>query len=135
MLRPLYDWARRLASGRYALPVDGRLVTGFGDASPGSVRSRGISLQARGGAQVVAPASGRVAFAGPYRGYGQIVIIEHAGGWTSLVTGMAQLDVRVGQQLLAGSPVGVAGPGRPVLGLELRRNGEPLNPLDMLRGG
>ena len=95
----------------------------------------GIALVSRPGAQVVAPASGRVAFAGPYRGYGQIVIIEHAGGWTSLVTGIAQLDARVGQQLLAGSPLGVAGQGKPVLGLELRRNGEPLNPLDQLRGG
>lgn len=116
----------------FILPVDGKLVAGFGAASPGSPLSRGISIAALAGAQAVAPAAGRVAFAGPYRGYDNIVIIEHAGGWTSLVTGLAQLDVRVGQALVAGAPLGIAGPGRPVLGLEVRRGGTPVNPLDLL---
>ena len=87
----------------------------------------------RPGAQVIAPGAGRVVFAGPYRGYGRIAIIEHAGGWTSLVTGLAQLDARVGDTLVAGSPLGIAGPGAPVITLELRRDGEPVNPLDHLR--
>lgn len=114
------------ALGRFVLPVSGRLVTGFGG------NSRGIVLAAKPGAQAVAPGAGRVAFAGPYRGYGQIVIIEHPGGWTSLVTGLAQLDARVGQRLVAGSPLGVAGPGQTPVGLELRRGGEPVNPLEAL---
>lgn len=113
---------------RYTLPVDGRLVGGFGD--PGS---RGIAIAARAGAQVVAPGGGRVVFAGPYRGYGNIVIIEHSGGWTSLVTNLFQTNVRVGEVLIAGAPLGVAGPGRPVLTLELRQEGRPVNPLDQLR--
>ena len=119
--------------GRYQLPLAGRLVAGFGDLQPGLPRSRGISIAARAGAQVVAPAAGRVAFAGPYRGYGNIVIIEHPGGWTTLVTGLGQLDAQIGQRLVAGSPLGVAGPGKPLVGLELRRNGEPVNPLDLIR--
>lgn len=113
---------------RYILPVDGRLVGGFGDRG-----SRGVAIAPRAGAQVVAPGGGRVVFAGPYRGYGQIVIIEHAGGWTSLVTGLFQLDTRVGEVLIAGAPLGQAGPGRPVLTLELRHNGAPVNPLEQLR--
>ena len=117
----------------FILPVDGKLVAGFGTASPGTALSRGIAIAALSGAQAVAPAAGRVAFAGPYRGYDKIVIIEHAGGWTSLVTGLAQLDVRVGQALVAGAPLGIAGPGRPVLGLEVRRGDTPVNPLDLLR--
>ena len=121
--------------GRYQLPLAGRLVAGFGDLQPGLPRSRGISIAARAGAQAVAPAAGRVAFAGPYRGYGNIVIIEHQGGWTSLVTGLGQLDTQIGQRLVAGSPLGVAGPGKPLVGLELRRNGEPVNPLDLIRAG
>jgi len=77
---------------------------------------------------------GRVAFAGPYRGYGLIVIIEHSGGWTSLVTGLTQLDCRVGDQLVAGGSLGRAGPDRPLLTLELRRQGQAVNPLDFIRG-
>lgn len=115
----------------YRLPVAGRLIQGFGEALPGKPRSRGIALVANPSAQAVAPAAGRVAFAGAYAGYGQIVIIEHTGGWTSVVTGLVSLDTRVGQQLVAGSPIGLAGPGRPVVMLELRRAGEPVNPLEI----
>lgn len=114
----------------YLLPVTGRTVLGFGagagaDAAP----SRGLTLAPRPGAQVVAPAAGRVAFAGPYEGYGRIVIVEHAGGWTSLITGLARTGVSVGQQLVAGAPIGVAAQAMPEITLELRREGEPVNPL------
>ena len=121
------------APGRYLLPVAGRLVAGFGDARPGQAQSRGLSIAAPGGAQVIAPGAGRIAFAGRYQGYGLIVIIEHPGGWTSLVTGLTVLDCQVGEQLVAGSPLGQAGPGRPVLTLELRRGGDPVNPLDFVK--
>ena len=118
----------------YGLPVAGRLVQGFGEITPGKPRSRGIVLAANPSAQAVAPAAGRVVFAGPFEGYGQIVIIEHGGGWTSLITGLTLLDARVGQRLVAGSPLGLAGPGHPLVSLELRRGGEPVNPLDQIRG-
>jgi septal ring factor EnvC (AmiA/AmiB activator) len=113
----------------YILPVTGRLVAGFEAAPNGQPRSQGIVLAPRGGAQVVAPAPGRVAFAGPFHGYGKIVIIEHDGGWTSLVTGLARLDAQVGQQLVAGSPLGIAAPHDPQVTVELRHDGEPVNPL------
>jgi septal ring factor EnvC (AmiA/AmiB activator) len=118
----------------YMLPVEGRLVSGFGDTRQRSgPLVRGIALATHGGAQLVSPAAGRVAFAGPYRGYGNIVIIEHAGGWTSLVTGLAHLDTSVGAQLLAGSPLGIAGPGSgAVVTLELRHEGVPVNPLELV---
>lgn len=145
VLRPLQPQAAQVsavaadppspaAPARYILPVAGRVVAGFGEAAVGQPRSRGISIAARGFAQAVAPAAGRVVFAGTYQGYGNIVIIEHGGGWTSLVTGLARLDAQVGQQLVAGSPLGQAGAGRPVLTLELRRGGEAVNPLDFLKG-
>lgn len=124
------------AAPRFQLPVQGRLVAGFGATpAPGSPASRGISLAAGAGAQAVAPGAGRVAFAGPYRGYGTIVIIDHGEGWTSLVTGLAQIEVRVGEQLVEGSPLGIAGPGRPIIALELRRDGKPVNPLEFAGGG
>ncbi|WP_088310401.1 murein hydrolase activator EnvC family protein [Novosphingobium sp. B 225] len=118
----------------YMLPLAGRLVAGFGDSQPGRPASRGITLAVRGGAQAVAPAAGRVVFAGPYQGYGLIVILEHPGGWTSLITGLAELNTRVGQQLVTAAPLGTAGQGRPVITLELRQSGQPVNPLEFVRG-
>jgi septal ring factor EnvC (AmiA/AmiB activator) len=117
----------------FQLPVQGRLIAGFGASAPGVPRSQGIALAARAGALAIAPAPGRVAFAGPYRGYGAIVIIDHGNGWTSLITGLAQIDTAVGRSVVAGSPLGIAGPGRPVISLELRRDGKPVNPLEFAR--
>ncbi len=116
----------------YILPVTGRTLAGFGSVQDGAL-SQGLTLAPAGNAQVVAPAAGRVAYSGPYRGYGQIVIIEHPGGWTSLVTGLARSDVAVGEDLVGGAPLGVAGPGRPTITLELRRDGMAVNPLDLAR--
>ena len=115
----------------YILPVTGRTLAGFGTPTEAGVAS-GLTLLPRGGAQVVAPAAGRVAFAGPYRGYGRIGILEHDNGWVSLVTGLARTDVRVGEALVGGAPIGVAGQGRPNIALELRRDGEPVNPLQFV---
>lgn len=117
----------------WTLPVMGAVVTGFGEDAPGQPRARGVTLQTRANAQVVAPAAGRVAFAGPYRGHGRIVIIEHAGDWISLVTGLARLDVKVGDTIVAGAPLGLTGPGTPRVMVELRHKGEPVNPLQFVR--
>lgn len=116
----------------WIMPVSGRLVSGFGAQSPTGLTT-GVALAPAGGAQVVSPADGRIAFAGPYRGYGTIVIVEHSGGWTTLVTNLGRVAARVGDKVVQGSPLGIAGPGRPILMVELRRDGTPVNPLD-LRG-
>ena len=87
---------------------------------------------------MVAPAAGRVAFAGRYEGYGRIVILEHDGGWTTLVTDLAQVSPTVGDTLVQGAPLGVAGPNaggrRPRLTIELRKDGVPVDILAMVRG-
>ena len=124
---------REAAPDDYQLPVTGRTVSGFGSVEQSGLVSRGLAIAPRPGAQVVAPASGRVAFAGPYRGYGRIVIVEHDGGLVSLLTGLARTDVAVGDTLVSGSPLGVAAGRAPVIGFELRRGGQPVNPLDLLR--
>ena len=124
--------ATAVAARRFQLPVAGRTLTGFGEDG-GDGRSTGLVLSPRGGAQVVAPGAGRVAFAGPYRGFGAIVIIEHPGNWTSLVTGLARTDVEVGTQVVEGAPLGVAAQEAPEVMLELRRDGEPVNPLNFVR--
>lgn len=111
----------------YRLPVIGQLVTGMGEVSDSGVRSRGLTLMTQPGAQAVAPTAGRIAFAGPYRGYGQILIIDHGEGWTTLITGLHRLTARVGDSVRQGDPVGVTGPERPNVTVELRRNGRPVD--------
>lgn len=120
--------ARAGAPSPYILPVAGRTLAGFG-APEASGMSQGLTLAPVPGAQVVAPAAGRIAFAGPYRGYDNIVIIEHGDGWTSLVTGLARSDVDVGETVVSGAPLGTAGPADPSITVELRRDGEAVNPL------
>lgn len=125
--------SRTSPPARYQLPVAGELSAGFGEAGTSGQRQAGIALSARPAAQIVAPGAGRVAFAGPYRGFGRIVIIEHANGWTSLVTGLGSLDVAVGQEVSAGSPLGQAPGQQGEVTLELRQDGQPVNPLDHLQ--
>lgn len=110
----------------FRLPVTGRRVEADG------LRDRKVTFAAPPRAVVVASAAGRVAFAGPYRGYGAIVIVEHSGGLSSLLTGLAAADVAVGQQVIAGSPLGRAGASGSVITLELRRNGQPVDPRTLL---
>jgi len=111
----------------YRLPVVGEVVTGLGEVSDTGVRARGLTIATRSGAQVVAPTSGRIVFAGPFRGYGNIVVIDHGLGWTTLLTSLAALDVRVGDGVDQGSPIGRAGPDRPTITVELRRRGTPVD--------
>ena len=121
-----------LTRGAYRLPVVGRIVAGLGEVNESGVRSRGITIAARAGGQVVAPAPGRVGFAGDYRGYGKIVIIDHGGGWISLLTGMIALSVGVGDTVDAGAPVGRAGAGDSRVTVELRRGGHPVDIVAMI---
>jgi septal ring factor EnvC (AmiA/AmiB activator) len=121
-----------LSRGAYRLPVVGRIVTGLGEVNESGVRSRGITIAARPGGQVVAPAPGRVGFAGDYRGYGKIAIIDHGGGWVSLLTGMIALSVGVGDTVDAGAPVGRAGSDDSRITVELRRAGRPVDVVAMI---
>jgi septal ring factor EnvC (AmiA/AmiB activator) len=124
---PPESLGRAQGLGPYRLPVAGRLVTGLGEVSNTGVRARGLTIAPRADAQVVAPASGRVVYAGSFKGYGQIVILDHGRGWTSLITNMASIGVRVGDSLLAGSPIGKAGPGTPRITVELRKGSQPVD--------
>jgi septal ring factor EnvC (AmiA/AmiB activator) len=125
-----------MAEGRMPFPARGRIVGRFGQTNmeAGSA-TRGIVLETRPGAQVIAPYDGQVVFAGPFRGYGLLLIIEHGEGYHTLLAGMARVDCVVGQHLLVGEPVGVMGSqaeGKPHLYVELRHNGQPVNPLPWL---
>lgn len=119
------------AQGRLTPPAVGPVVAGYGEAIDGGGSSRGMSIAARPSAQVVAPFDGRIAFAGPFRGYGDILIIEHSDGYHTLLAGLDRIYVIVDQWVLSGEPVGVmsgAENSEPRLYVELRRNGTPINP-------
>ena len=121
-----------LSTSGVLMPANGRIVGGFGSLSSEGIRRENIELATGPGAQVVAPASGRVAFAGPYRGFGRIVIIDHGADWTSVITGLARLDAAAGEELVQGSPIGVAAVREPRITFELREKGRAINPLNLL---
>jgi len=134
VLRPPPQNGRSIANARGTLPfpVVGRVVGRYGEESDSGLISKGITIETRPGAQVVAPHQGRVAFAGPFRGYGQLLIIEHGEAYHSLMTGFDRIDTVIGQLVFGGEPVGVMGypdDGKPNLYLEFRRNNRPVDPL------
>jgi len=117
-----------IASAPYRLPVEGRLLAGFGEVSDSGIRSRGLSIAVPEGTDVVAPAAGKIVFAGLFRTYRNVIIIDHGGGWTSLISGLGTLRVRVGDRLAQGALVGVAASGpQPQVTVELRRHGRPVD--------
>jgi murein hydrolase activator len=122
------------ARGHLLYPASGELMRRYGENDELGVTSKGLTFETRPAAQVVAPYDGRVLFAGPFKGYGQILIIEHADGYHSLLAGLDRVESPVGQWLVAGEPVGVMPKGatKPRLYLELRHNGQPINPLPWL---
>ncbi len=128
------------ARGNLIVPASGRIVLRFGERNEFGSTAKGITFVTRPGAQVVAPYDGLVVFADWFRQYGLILIIEHGEGYHSLMAGLARVDATVGQWVLGGEPVGVT-TGAPdqikpetnsKLYVELRRQGQPINPLPWL---
>ena len=126
--------------GQLMQPVAGTVTRAYGDATDAGPAT-GVSYRPAPAARVVAPCGGRVRFAGPFRSYGALVILDCGGGFAFVLAGLGRLDVVVGGAVLAGEPVGVmpdwnaAAPGpRPALYLELRHDGQAVNPGPFLRG-
>lgn len=117
------------------LPVRGRVVSRFGDPGERGQVEKGLKIATAPGAAVYAPIDGKVIFAGPFRGYGQLLILAHGDGYHLLIAGLGRIDANVGQAVALGEPVGFmaeeAGT-EPLLYVELRRKGEPVNPQSWL---
>jgi septal ring factor EnvC (AmiA/AmiB activator) len=109
----------------YRMPAQGRVRIGMGELASTGGRTRGLTIETAPGASVLAPAAGRIAYAGPFRGYGEIVIIDHGHGWTSLLAGLAQAGAR-SAWIAQGAPIGRMG-RTPLLTIELRRHARPVD--------
>ncbi len=125
--------------GTLVPPVAGAVVRGFGEASDGGP-AVGLSYQPVSGARVVAPCGGRVVYAGVFRSFGLLLIVDCGGGYHFVLSGFEHLDVQVGQSVQPAEPVGQmpqwdprSAGARPSLYVELRRDGQPVNPAPYLR--
>ena len=124
-------------AGARALPVAGRVVRAYGEHAEGGT-ARGQTIAAPAVARVVSPCGGRAVFSGPFRSYGLLLIVECTDGHHVVLAGLGRLDAGTGTRLLAGEPVGVVGDGeggRGRLYLELRRDGQAVDPRPWLAAG
>jgi len=128
------------AKGLLALPVNGVKIREFGGSDGAGGVEKGISLATRAGAQVTTPCDGWVVYAGPFRSYGQLLILNAGGGYHVLIAGMERISVNIGQFVLTGEPVATMGTrsqvasilaanaSQPVLYIEFRKDGTPIDP-------
>jgi septal ring factor EnvC (AmiA/AmiB activator) len=128
------------AKGMLPMPVNGPRIRSFGSSDGTGGVERGISVAARAGAQVTTPCDGWVVYSGPFRSYGQLLIINAGGGYHVLLAGMERISVNIGQFVLTGEPVGTMGtasqvasvlaaaPSQPVLYIEFRKDNTPIDP-------
>lgn len=125
-----------LAKGHLPLPAQGKRVHSFGERMPSGSVSKGIVIETRYSAQITAPCDGWVLYASEFRSFGQLLIINGGNGYHVVVAGLSQIDVQLGQFVLAGEPVGTmsaAAKGKsqdnaPVLYVEFRKEGRPVDP-------
>lgn len=127
------------AKGLFALPVNGVKIREFGGSDGVGGVEKGISLATRAGAQVTTPCDGWVVYAGPFRSYGQLLILNAGGGYHVLIAGMERISVNIGQFVLTGEPVATMGTtsqvasilaanaSQPVLYIEFRKDGTPID--------
>jgi len=128
------------AKGLFKLPVNGTKIRDFGGSDGAGGVQRGISLATRPGAQVTTPCDGWVVYAGPFRSYGQLLILNAGGGYHVLIAGMERISVNIGQFVITGEPVATMGTrsqvasilaanaSQPVLYIEFRKDGTPIDP-------
>jgi septal ring factor EnvC (AmiA/AmiB activator) len=119
-------------SGAYRLPAAGTLVVGMGERSGIGVRSRGVTLATAPEAAIIAPAAGRITYAGPFRGYGDIVILDHGRGWTTILAGLELVTAGTGSLVPAGAPLGHMAKEAPRLTIELRHGSRAIDPAAMM---
>jgi len=113
------------------VPVRGKLVVRYGEKTALGLKSDGWRIHTRGEALVMAPADGVIKFADSFRGFGKVVIMSHKNGYNTVMTNMGSIDALVGQEVLAGEPIGRMNENRPEMYLEVRRGDKLIDPASM----
>lgn len=114
--------------GSLLWPARGKIVQNFGDTTVSGAHLKGITIATRSGAQVIAPFDGSVLFSGPFKNYGHLLIIDNGDNYLTLLAGMERSYVDVGQNVLAGEAVGLTNTQNPKLYIEIRKDGNAINP-------
>ncbi len=130
------DSAGAVLPAAWLAPAEGQIARNFGASVAGGPPAQGVALRTRVGAQVVAPAAGEIAYAGLFRGYGQVLILNLDNGYAVVLTGLDTLSARVGDNVRAGQPIGemsASATPAPELYVEVRRDGQPVDPARWLR--
>jgi len=112
-------------------PIGGRIVVRFGQPDAFGGIARGVTFVGRPGEAATSPGDGRIAFAGPFKGHGLVLIVDHGNGYHSLIAGLGRVDISIGRAVAIGEPIGILPDGEgetPELYFELRRDGKPTNP-------
>lgn len=122
-------------TGAARLPVAGTVTEVFGRPNSIGATSQGLTIESRPGSLVVAPMGGIVRFAGAFKNYGNMVIIEHKDGYHSLIGGLHSVDTAEESRVKPGEPIGQlplssSRGGSPALYYELRYKGQPVNPAE-----
>lgn len=132
---PTYTPHKGVKSGAFAksygallYPVRGRIVKNFGDTTVSGAHIKGMSIATRAASSVIAPFDGTVLFSGPFKNYGQLLIMDNGDNYLTLLAGMDRIYATSGQEVLAGEPVGTMGTGTPSLYIEIRKEGAAINP-------
>jgi murein hydrolase activator len=135
--------------GKLNYPVQGNILKQYGEDNGLGSPLEGVAIAVAANQNVISPVNGKVEFAGPFRSYGQLLIINAGEGYLVLLAGMKQISAEMGQSIRAGEPVGMMGEGpssialiggdtelsRPVLYTEFRKNNEPVDPSPWWLGG
>jgi septal ring factor EnvC (AmiA/AmiB activator) len=118
-------------------PAAGEVVRRFGQTSAAGTAA-GMTIRTRPGAQVLAPSAATISYAGPFRGYGNVLILDVGNDYAVVLTGSSSLLATAGQRVLAGQPVAEMGrdaSSAPELYVEVRRSGQPVDPGRWLAAG
>ena len=122
---------KRFSKRKLNIPVRGKLVVRYGEKTALGLKSDGWRIRTNGNSLVMAPADGVIKFADSFRGFGKVIIMSHKNGYNTVMTNMGTINALVGQEVLAGEPIGRMNENRPEMYMEVRRGDKSVDPYNL----